>query len=77
MYERILPQQCTLQWLLTNFLITNYLLFFLIIIHLIYFFKVPTSELLKNKEWRDAVATRAFYTSETQKYVFNIYLLVC
>lgn len=30
--------------------------------------KVPsTSELLKNKEWRDAVATRAFYTSETQK----------
>lgn len=25
------------------------------------------SELSRNKEWRDAVATRAFYTSETQK----------
>ena len=32
-----------------------------------FFLQVPTSELLKNKEWRDAVATRAFYTSETQK----------
>ena len=38
-----------------------------------FFFKVPTSELLKNKEWRDAVATRAFYTSETQKYLYFLF----
>ncbi|XP_032239553.1 spermatogenesis-associated protein 48 [Nematostella vectensis] len=29
--------------------------------------KVPATELMKNKEWRDAVATRSFYTSQTQR----------
>ena len=31
--------------------------------------------MLKNKEWRDAVAMRAFYTSQTQKYGLEIILL--